>query len=132
MKLLHARLVANNVSSAMHYQKRHLHLLEPPLKLVTYADQLVRRRGARPRHRPPRTSHRELPLPRLLEGNIGNRSASGDDAPGRDKIRHDEEQMLQRPRRFELRADSTHGAVEDESVPDASLTERDVERDGSA
>ncbi|KAF8044734.1 hypothetical protein N665_7148s0001 [Sinapis alba] len=132
MKLLNARLVANNVSSAMHYQKRNVNLLEPPLKLITDTDQLVCRRGAWSRHRPPGTSNRELPFPRLLEGNIGNRSASGDDAPGRDKVSDYEKQMLQRPRRLELRADSTHGAVEDESVPESFLTERDVERDRSS
>ena len=43
--------------------------------------------------------------------------------------------MLQRPRRLEFGADSTHCAVQDEAVPvqpHAPLTERDEKRDGAA
>ena len=132
MKLLHTRRITNNVPSAVHDQKRNIHFLELLLQLIANSNQLVRRGGAWPRHRPPRTSQRKLPLPRLLKRNIRDGAARGDYAPRRDEISHDEEQMLQRPRRLELPADPTHGAVEDEPVPRASLAERDVESDRAA
>lgn len=132
MKLLHARRITNNVPSPVHDQKRDLHFLEPLLQLIADSDKLVGRGGAGSRHRPPGASQRELPLPRLLERDVGDGAASGDDAPGGDEVSDDEEQVLQRPRGLELVADPAHGAVEDEPVPDASLAEGDVESDRAA
>lgn len=116
----------------MHYHQRHLHLLEPPLQLLANPHQFQSRGSAWPRHRPPRARHGQLPLPLLLERHVRNRAARGDNAPRRNDRGYEEEQVLQRPWRFELGADSAHGAVENEPVPPPAGSERDEQSDRAA
>ncbi|KAF7820130.1 Tyrosine-specific transport protein [Senna tora] len=136
VQLLHTRGVAHHVLAAVYYQQRHLHLLVPPLQLPANPQQLERRRGAWPRNSPLRTRHRQLPLPLHLERHVRDRSASGNHAPRRDHRGHEEEEVLKRPRRLELRTDPAHGAVEDHAVPwpggSSAAAEGDEQGDGAA
>jgi hypothetical protein len=132
-ELLDAGRVADGVLGAVHDEERQLHLLESPLQLAADAEELERRGRPGRRRGAARGGERERPLPVHLEGALGDVAPREGDAPGGDDGGGCGEQVLERPRRLEPRADPAHGAVEHGPVPpQVPVPQVEQQRDGAA
>ncbi|KAK9190016.1 hypothetical protein WN943_018616 [Citrus x changshan-huyou] len=105
-------------------------LYSNPLQIPRHAQQLQHGRRTQPWHRPPGARQRQLPLPLLLEGDHRERTVGGTHAPGSHQPYYCEEKVLEGPRRLEFLANPAHGPIQNQTIPRALPTEREVKSYG--